>query len=331
MQPSEFYYIDDNRTTQGPVPFGHRTSLPLKPDTYVWFEGLGQKWLPAAQVPEFAAMFSRPTPPPQPDFEATMGINDYTSVIPQVEQTRIITPDSASEATEMLGTPSAGTPPIPAQGHQRVTLSTPGDKPGHPARKPAAAGMKPGAFIGICFGALLLLSLISMPLSTIIAATFSTAPLYISIGFGAIVLAAAIFIAIAIKRKPLTLITIIAGVLTAGAMIGIEAARFDDRSYRDGILIRWNKAYNSFGGKILDHYGIYGIRRASGSGDNSDVRMITVNEDYNYGDSGPNSVVVKGYDMSGHEVFHETYYYNGSFKFSDLESTLASEENIYIQ
>ena len=57
----EWYYILDG-VQKGPFPINQLYGRGIRPDTFVWREGV-RDWLPAGQVPEFAAILSGNMPP----------------------------------------------------------------------------------------------------------------------------------------------------------------------------------------------------------------------------------------------------------------------------
>lgn len=52
---TQYFYLDETDAQQGPVPASELPQYGVTPDTYVWTKGMPD-WLPAAQVPEVAAL-----------------------------------------------------------------------------------------------------------------------------------------------------------------------------------------------------------------------------------------------------------------------------------
>lgn len=58
------YFVHDGQSEKGPYTFEQLSSLPLKKDTSIWFEGLEQ-WTNAGNIDELKELFSsKPIPPP---------------------------------------------------------------------------------------------------------------------------------------------------------------------------------------------------------------------------------------------------------------------------
>ena len=88
-----YYFVDNNRSRQGPFPIEELLSHGVTPDTLIWCKGM-DKWEKAKEVPEIAILFikvKRKTaeilriPAPY----SLYPISSYYRVIPEINKMKI--------------------------------------------------------------------------------------------------------------------------------------------------------------------------------------------------------------------------------------------------
>ena len=73
----EYYYLDGCEQN-GPLDVDQLRTVGLKPDTFVWADGLDD-WKPAKDVEELKFIFNKPLPPPPPIIEKTTSLSQKTN------------------------------------------------------------------------------------------------------------------------------------------------------------------------------------------------------------------------------------------------------------
>lgn len=297
----ELYYINEQGFRVGPIPFDKIKSLQIKPDTYVWFDGIGNDWRRASDVEEIKQIFtsskpSSPTPPPVP-----------------------------------ADAPKPFTPPQPDKQESTVT------KPEAPKlKKPLSdKDKKVRMFIlifGVVFG-LIATAVLLIPIP-MIASAFNGKPIAVGSIFGALILILYLIAGIVLKSKRVLIPLIAMGVLFGGAQSLISFLRFDDGpNYSHGYLRTYsNGTYNSLGFKILPYGNDFALASSPWGDIVLEIRYYN-NELIvkGYNDSG-NSVFYESLPCYGYE---DTYF--GNLPYSDqqdivtkLENYLSEEHSIYI-
>ncbi len=57
------YYYNDGTTQFGPLSLEELKNANITPNTQVWYDGMGENWLPARDVAELSSLFNTNTPP----------------------------------------------------------------------------------------------------------------------------------------------------------------------------------------------------------------------------------------------------------------------------
>lgn len=331
MEIKELYYINEQGAQVGPVPFDKIKRVPIGPQTYVWFEGIGDGWRRAAEVEEikrqFVAPKKTPTPPPFP------GAAPKPTYEQEAEAT-VVTPPSDPYMPKQNGvTPDPEKPKLPVnQPDQHVIIPQPEKKAGNLSSKDRKT-RKLVIILSLIIG--VIGSLILIFLNPIIASIFDTKPLIIGVIEGVLLFGACILIGALFKNKKVLGPLIGIGLLLGAAQPLVSFARFGDNGrYYHGFL-QSDGVYNSLGVKILPYRYLGGNYLWASSLEGYmmlDIRYS--NQEIN----------VTGYDDSGSIVFSDTvpcYGYetdeNGKLTYGskeeiarDLTSYLTNEHNVTV-
>lgn len=218
MDIKEFYYINELGLRVGPVPFEKITSLQIKPDTFVWFEGLGDGWRRAADVEEIKRRFapskpSSPTPPPVPA-EAPRPSSSTQTGKQESKMTKI---------------------------KEKKTLS---DKD----KKTRMFVLVFGVVFGLITTAALLL------LIPMISSLLNSSPYVVGAIIGGVILLLYLLFGIIFKSKKIMIPLIVMGVIFGVAQPLISYSRFDYYPrYDQGFLQSHGDVYNNLGLQILSN------------------------------------------------------------------------------
>lgn len=332
MEIKELYYINEQGAQVGPVPFDKIKRVPIGPQTYVWFEGIGDGWRRAAEVEEikrqFVAPKKTPTPPPFP------GAAPKPTYEPEAEATVATPPSGPFAPGQNVMTPEPKKPEPPVnQPDQHIIIPQPEKKTGNLSSKDRKT-RKLVIILSLVIG--FIGSLILIFLNPIIASIFDAQPLIIGVIEGVLLLGACILIGALFKKKMVMGPMLGIGLLLGATQPLVSYARFGDNGRYNHGFLQSNGVYNSLGFKVLP-YRYLGGNYPLATSSYGEYMMLDIRY-YNQ------EIHVTGYDDSGSIVFSDTvpcYGYetdeNGNLTYGskeeiarDLASYLTNEHNVTV-
>lgn len=268
MDIKEFFYVDSQGQTIGPVAFNTQNIKLISLDTYVWHSAMTDGWKQASMVPEFVGMIERFNRPPK--------------VVPPKFVPPGSTSGSAQQSSEQKKAPKYS---------GKVTSSNPSSDNGQ--KEKARIILLVVTIIGVMLAAAFSFIFIAP-----IASLFNAKPLNVGFVIGGVVyLLAMVFRLILRKNKGFGFIPL-CGLIVGAVFPLIAYARFDDwGTYKSGIL-RGENVYNSWGVEIYPgHSGVNIVTGVNG------IKILVVSRNevkdgYYY--------TASGYDENGILLYNET-------------------------